>query len=82
MKSGVDLDALRVQITEMCRTKSGALTLVVGKGEVGARVAKKLRVAVAAVLGADAGVQINSNTLLLHVQGISGENVPTEIKTE
>lgn len=56
LKSDVDLEALGVKVTEMRRTKSGAVALAIGKGKSGAQASEKLRVAVEVVLDSDAGV--------------------------
>lgn len=68
------LDSLGVKVTEVRKTRAGAVAMTVGKGEEGAGAAEKLRVAVEAVLNADAGVRIHSNTLYLHTLGISGDD--------
>lgn len=72
LKSGVDLDSLGAKVTEIRWMKSGAMTLAVSRGENVVRAAEKLRVAIEAVLGADA--------LRLHVLGISSDDDPIDIR--
>lgn len=63
LKENIDLDSIGVGITEIRKTRSGGVSMRVGKGKQGACAAEKLRVIVKAVFGTDAGVRINSNTL-------------------
>lgn len=80
LKSSIDLDALGVMVNEMKKTSSGAVALAVGIRDRGAEAAEKLRVAIEAVLGANTGVRISSNTLRLHVMGVSGDDDSAEIR--
>lgn len=80
LKSGVDLDSIGAKVTEMSYMKSGAIAVKVGKGAGAAEAADKLRVAVEAVLGANAGVTVSSNSLHLQALGISRDDDPTDVK--
>lgn len=65
---GFDTDALGRGIKH---TRSGATSMVVEKGEEGALADEKLKVAIEAVLDADAVIRLHTNLLQLEVQGIS-----------
>lgn len=80
LKISIDLDAIDVKVTEMKKTSSGAVALAIGRGDQRAEAAEKLLIAVEAFLGADAGVRIRSNTLRLHILGISEDDDPTDIE--
>lgn len=64
LKDGIGMDALGVKLTELRLTKSGAISMALGKGAEGSLTAEKLKVEV--VLGSDAGVRLH---LCLEIQG-------------
>lgn len=81
LKEAVDLDSIGVKVTEMKFARSGAISMSVGEGAGAAEAAVKLRVAVEAVLGADAGIRVRSNTLRLQIVGICRDDDPTDVRS-
>lgn len=71
LKVGLDTDTLRVEVSALKHTRSGAISMVVGKGEEGALAAVKLKAAVEAIFGIDAGVWLRSNLFQIEVYGVS-----------
>lgn len=80
LKANIDLDAVGVEIKAIRKMKAGVVSMSVGRGQQGGEAAKKLRVAIEVVFGADTGVQIHSNSLRLHVLGICGDDDPADIR--
>lgn len=74
MKEEIDLNKLGVKVTGLRRTNRDAITMSVGKGVQRVAAAEKLKHAVEAVLGPDAGVGLQSNLVRLKIQGICGDD--------
>lgn len=82
LKESVDLDFMGVKVTELRYAKSGSITMSVEREADAVVVANMLRVALEAVLGADAGVRVHCNALHLLILGISLDDDPTDVQDE
>lgn len=71
LKTAIDPEGIGVKVTEMKRTKTGVISMIVGRSESGALEAARLKVAVEGVLDLDAGVCLRTSIARLEIHGIS-----------
>lgn len=80
LKHGINIEELGVNVTRLTHTKSGCILMAVGRGAESALAAEKLKVAVEAVLGSDAGVRLQTNLLRLEFHDVSVDDNMSDVQ--